>query len=134
MASDRQRLDQALKHIRQIKAGNYPVITGNSAEGGGYRIVERPWQEVPEPSKLAILQDAVNWQGISDRDQAHILLSEIDPGQITDAQRNRLIGMATRNPSLWERLQAAGGQDSRPQQSGNERGGQDDHNRGGRRR
>ncbi len=68
---------------------------------------------MPEPSKLAILQDAVDWTGISNRDQAHILLSAIDPGQITDAQRNRLIDLATGKHSLWERLQAAGGRDDR---------------------
>lgn len=60
MATDPQRLDQALQHIRRIKAGTYPVITGNSAEGGDYRIGERTWQDVPEPSKLAIFQDAVD--------------------------------------------------------------------------
>ena len=96
MPSDPQRIDQALKHIRRITAGTYPVITGHSVEwSGAYRIAERPWQDVPEPSKLAILQDAVNWEGISNRDQAHILLAEIDPGKITAAQRSRLIAAAT---------------------------------------
>jgi len=124
MTSDPQRLDQALKHIRRIKADDYPVIVGNSAEGGGYRIIERPWQDLAEPSKLAILQDAVDWTGITNRDQAHILLSEIDPGQITDVQRNRLIDMATRSQSMWEKLQtAAGGNDGRHREPGNERGG-----------
>jgi hypothetical protein len=133
MASDPQRLDQALAHLRRIKAGDYPVIMGSSAEGsGGYRIVERPWQDLPEPSKLAILQDAVDWSGITNRDQAHILLSEIDPGQITDAQRNRLIDMAAVNRPPWERLQAAGG--DRLREPGDERGGHDVNDRGGRRR
>ena len=59
-----------------------------------YRIEERPWQEVRETSKLAILQNAVDWSGITNRDKAHILLAEIDPGKITDDQRNRLIDMA----------------------------------------
>lgn len=133
MASDPQRLDQALKHIRRIKADNYPVIMGNSGDGS-YRISERPWQDLAEPSKLAILQDAVDWTGITNRDQAHILLSEIDPGQITDAQRNRLIDMATTNQSLWERLQAAGGSDGRRPNPSNGRDGHDGHDRSGRRR
>src|ERR1700756_4063298 len=110
MASDPQRLDQALAHLRRIKAGNYPVILGSSAEvDGGYRIVERPWQELPEPSKLAILQDAVDWSGITNRDQATILLSEIDPGRITDAQRNRLIDAALDQPSYRDLLREAAG-------------------------
>ena len=41
MASDPKRIGQALEHIRRIKAGDYPVIMGNSAEAGvGYRIEE----------------------------------------------------------------------------------------------
>ena len=136
MASDPQRLDQALKHIRRIKAGTYPAVMGNSADGiGGYRITERPWQDLAEPSKLAILQDAVNWEGISNRDQGHILLSEIDPGKITDAQRNRLIDMATVKHSLWEELQAAGSRrDDLQRELNNERDGHDGNERRGRRR
>jgi len=96
MPSDPHRVDQALKHIRRITAGTYPVITGNSAEwSGAYRITIRPWQDLDEPKKLAILQDAVDWSGITNHDQAHILLSEIDPGKITAAQRTRSIAAAT---------------------------------------
>jgi hypothetical protein len=108
MTSDARRLGEAYRHIRRIKAEDYPVIVGNSAgANGGYRIVERPWRELPEPSKLAILQDAVDWSGISNRDQAHILLAEIDPGMITDAQRNRLIDMAAVKTSYAEVLREA---------------------------
>lgn len=135
MASDPKRLDQVLQHIRRIKADDYPVILGNTNEGGDYRIIERPWQDIPEPSKLAILEDAVNWEGISNHDQALILLNEIDPGRITDAQRNRLIDMATGNQSLWERLQAAGNGRNVPQnERSNEDAGRDGNERGGRRR
>jgi hypothetical protein len=86
-----------MSHIRRIKASDYPAIVGN---GGDYRIVERPWRDMPETSKLAILKDAVDWSGITNRDQAHVLLSEIDPGKIPDAERNRLIGMAQDRPGL----------------------------------
>ena len=117
MASNPQRLDQALRHIRRIKADTYPVITGNSTDArGDYRIAERPWQDVPEPSKLAILQDAVNWEGISNRDQAHILLAEIDPGKITAAQRSRLIAAATGiGPSQRDNLRDELFREARPQ-------------------
>ena len=91
MPSDPNRLRQALRHIDQIKAADYPAIVGRD---DSYRIAERPWQDMPEASKLAILQDAVDWSGITNRDQAHILLSEIDPGKIGDSHRNRLIAMA----------------------------------------
>jgi hypothetical protein len=94
-SSDPRRVQQVCRHIRVIKAGTYPQIVGSPDDrDGGYRIVERLWQDVPEASKLAILQDAVDWSGITNRDQAHILLTEIDPGRITDAQRGRLIEMA----------------------------------------
>ncbi len=97
MPSDVKRLEQAYKHIRRIKAGSYPAIVGRD---GDYRIVERPWQDMPDASKLAILKDAVDWSGITNRDQAHILLSEIDPGKIPDTERNRLIDMAQDKLSL----------------------------------
>jgi len=108
MASDQKRLNQVFRHIQRIKTSDYPVIVGNSIEGSGnYRIVDRPWQELPEPSKLAILQDAVDWSGVTNRDQATILLSEIDPGKITDAQRSRLIDTAAAESSYQEMLREA---------------------------
>jgi len=114
VASDRKRLDQVLQHIRRIKTSDYPIIQGNGFDGG-YRIGERPWRDLPEASKLAILQDAVDWSGITNRDQATILLSEIDPGRITDGQRTRLIDAATVQPSYHELLSESasrgGGQD-----------------------
>lgn len=99
MPSDSKRLQQAFDHIRRIKAGDYPAVVGRDDQ---YRIIERPWKDLAEASKLAILTEAVDWSGITNRDQAHILLSEIDPGRIPDAQRNRLIGMAA--PSLQDIL------------------------------
>jgi hypothetical protein len=115
VASDQKRLSEVYRHIQLIKTSDYPVIMGNSIEGSGsYRIIERPWKDLQEPSKLAILQDAVDWSGVTNRDQATILLSEIDPGRITDAQRSRLIEAAAEN-SYKEMLQEAasqgGGQD-----------------------
>lgn len=103
MASDPKQLKQVYQHIQRIKASDYAVIVGSHDE---YRIVERPFQELPEPSKLAILQDAVDWSGVTNRDQATILLSEIDPGKITDAQRSRLIETAAQS-SYTEMLQEA---------------------------
>jgi hypothetical protein len=105
MPSDSKRLDAVYQHLRQIKAGDYPVIQGSRE--GGYRIVERPWAALPEPSKLAVLQESVCWVGITNRDQAHILLSEIDPGKITDEQRRRLIDQAAGNTSFGEVLRQA---------------------------
>ncbi|QEH36601.1 hypothetical protein OJF2_51850 [Aquisphaera giovannonii] len=93
MPSDQDRLRDVFKSIDQIKATEYPTIVGSEK---GYRIVERPWKDMPEPSKLALLQDQVDWSGVSNRDRATILLGQIDVGKITDVQRNRLIDAATR--------------------------------------
>jgi hypothetical protein len=101
MPSDERRVHQAYRHIQRIKAGDYPVIVGRDDR---YRVEDRPWKDMPEASKLAILQDAVDWSGITNRDQAHILLAEIDPGRITDAQRNRLIDAAGVLEGLRETL------------------------------
>ena len=89
--SDQKRLDEVSRRITRIKEGTYPVVIGREDP---LRITERPWKQVPEPSKLAILQDAVDWSGVTNRDRAHILLAEVDPGKISDAQRNTLIDMA----------------------------------------
>jgi hypothetical protein len=94
-----------MRHIQSIKASDYPAIVSRDEL---YRIVERPWKELQESCKLAILQDAVDWSGVSNRDQAHILLSEIDPGRISDAQRSRLIDMAGVKPSFEELLEGKG--------------------------
>lgn len=119
MPSDAKRLGQACEHIRRIKAGDYPAIVGSV---GDYQIVERPWREIQESAKLAILKEAVDWSGITNRDQAHILLSEIDLGKIPDAERNRLIGMAQDKLSLKELREASDGKDAREQGQKRDRG------------
>jgi hypothetical protein len=108
VASDPKRLSEVYRHIQFIKTSDYPVIVGSpDGSNGGYRIVERPWNELQEPSKLAILQDAVDWSNITNKDQATILLSEIDPGRITDAQRTRLIDAAMGKDAYHEMLREA---------------------------
>jgi hypothetical protein len=102
MPSDQEHLQRVMKQIRLIKAGDYPAIVGRDDQ---YRIVERPWQELADSSKLAILQDAVNWSGVTNRDRAHILLGAIDPGKIADAERNRLIEMAQGRPTFKDILE-----------------------------
>jgi hypothetical protein len=104
MPSDPKRVQQALQHIQRIKAGDYPAIVGRDEQ---YRIVERPFKELAEPSKLAILQDAVDWSGVTNRDRAHILLAQVDPGRITDSQRRSLIDM-----SVDEMIERASGRGS----------------------
>lgn len=104
VASDPKRVKQALQHIQRIKAGDYPVVIGTADD---YRIIDRPWKDLAEPSKLAILQDAVDWTGVTNQDQSMILLSQIDPGKITDAQRTRLIDMALTQDSYEEMLREA---------------------------
>jgi hypothetical protein len=119
MRSNSVRLNQVMRHIGRIKASDYPAIVGNA---GDYRIVERPWREIPETSKLAIMKDAVDWSGITNRDQAHILLSEIDAGKIPDAERNRLIGMADDRLSLKDLREARDNVDAREQAQELDRG------------
>lgn len=93
--SDPKRLRQVYQHIARIRCSDYPAIVGNTMEGGsGYRIEERPFQHLAEPAKLAILQEAIDWTGITNKDHATILLSEIDPGRITATQRSRPIAAA----------------------------------------
>jgi hypothetical protein len=62
------------------------------------RMDTRPWSEVPEQAKLAMLKDLVNWEGVSPRDMAMIMLRELDVGKLTPAQRGELISMAEPEP------------------------------------
>src|SRR5579884_2570014 len=119
MPSNQKRLHEVMRHIDRIKIGDYPAIVGSRDD---YRIVERPWAEIAEPSKLAILKDAVDWSGITNRDQAHILLSEIDIGKIADAERNRLIEMAQDRMSLKDLREARDSVDARQQTHQRDRG------------
>ncbi len=98
MPSDKDRLRQVFDHIDRLKAAKHPAIVGSDK---GYQIVERPWAEVPERSKLAMLQD-LDWSNVTVRDRAHILLGQVDPGKISDVQRNRLIDEATRGTPAIE--------------------------------
>ena len=50
MASDEKKLAYAVRHIDRIKEGTYPAVLERD---GDYRIVEREWKDMPEPSKLA---------------------------------------------------------------------------------
>jgi hypothetical protein len=119
MPSDQVRLSEVMSHVRRIKASDYPAIIGTA---GDYRIIERPWAEMPETSKLAILKDAVDWSGVTNRDQAHILLSEIDLGKIPDAERNRLIGMAEERLTLKDLREAMFSMNTRERAQEQDRG------------
>jgi hypothetical protein len=106
MPSDPKRLSQVFDHIARIKAGNYPRIEETpGSKAGPRRIVEVPWQEVPEPSKVVALESSLDWTGITNRDQGHILLAQIDPGKITDAQRNYLIGMTEAKDTYEKKIE-----------------------------
>lgn len=94
LTSDPKRLNEVMAQIERLKQGTRPAVVGRDGE---YRIEDRPWKDVAEPSKLAVLQD-LDWSGITNRDKGHILLSVIDPGKITDAQRRNLIDLATEKP------------------------------------
>jgi hypothetical protein len=119
MPSNSVRLNEVMRHIGRIKTGAYPGIVGGSDD---YRIVERPWREIPETSKLAILKDAVDWSGITNRDQAHILLAAIDPRKIPDGERNRLIDMAQEKLSVKGLREAGGSTDARERGQQHDRG------------
>lgn len=91
--SDPKRLLHVMGAIRALKDGRYPVAR-ELAGVGKFAIVkldERPWKEVPEPAKLAMLKDLVDWSGVTNKDQAHILLSELNVGALTVDQRDQLI-------------------------------------------
>jgi hypothetical protein len=94
--SDNKSLLRAMVDIATLKNKDHPVAKP-IVELGGFGLVkldQRSWDDVPEPAKLAMLEDLVNWEGVTNRDMAHLLLRELDVGKIPDADRNRLIAMA----------------------------------------
>lgn len=98
--SDPKRLAQARFEIDLLKRSDHSVA--NPVVGVGklrlYRLDTRKWADVPEPAKLEMLKDMVNWEGITNRDQAHLLLGELNVGKLTRSQRDGLIQQAEPEP------------------------------------
>ena len=98
--SDPERLAEARGQIRALKIAEHPVVRLVFPEGPHeHKLAYRPWADVPEPAKLSMLQDLVDWSGISNREMAHILLGELDVGKLTTGQRDLLIRLAEPRPT-----------------------------------
>lgn len=64
-----------------------------------HKVAYRPWADVPEPAKLSMLHDLVDWSGISNKTMATILLGELDVGKLTTGQRDLLVRLAEPVPA-----------------------------------
>jgi len=99
--------------IDRLKAARHPVAR-TVFELGTFGVVKfdtRDWGDVPERSKLAMLKDLVNWEGVSDRDMAMLLLHELDVGKLTPAERGWLISTAEPDPLGGRPEQDRGGKE-----------------------
>jgi len=93
------RLTEVRQQVRALKLAEHPVVRLVHPEGPHqHKLAYRPWADIPEPGKLALLQDLVDWQGISNRDMAHLLLGELDVGKLNAGQRDTLIRLAEPEP------------------------------------
>jgi hypothetical protein len=94
--SDPKQLLLAMGAIRRLKDGSFPVAREVAGIGrfALLKFDDRPWSEIPESAKLAMLKDLVNWEGVTNKDQAHILLQELDVGKLSTEQRDQLIRQA----------------------------------------
>jgi hypothetical protein len=98
---DPERLAEVRLQIRALKAAEQPVVRLVFPEGPHeHKLAYRPWADVPEPAKLSMLQDLIDWQGISNRDMAHLLLGELDVGKLSAGQRDMLIRLAEPAPAM----------------------------------
>jgi hypothetical protein len=98
--SDPRQLNKALAQIRALKSAEHPVVRLVHPEGSSLHTVAwRRWADVSESSKLSMLQDLVSWEGITNRDMAHILLGELDVGKLSPGQRDLLIRLAEPEPA-----------------------------------
>ena len=114
------RLAEVRGQIRALKATEHPIVRLVYPEGPHeHKVASRPWADVPESAKFFILQDLIDWSGISNKSMATILLGELDVGKLTSGQRDLLIRLAEPEPAIrngkmsLEELKQAAGQ--RPQ-------------------
>ena len=69
------RLAEVRRQIRALKAAEHPVVRLVHPEGPHeHKVAYRAWEDVPEGGKLSMLQDLVDWSGISNKSMATILL------------------------------------------------------------
>jgi hypothetical protein len=98
---DPERLAEVRRQIRALKAAEHPVVRLVFPEGPHeHKLAYRPWADVPEPAKLSMLQDLVDWSGVSNKSMATILLGELDVGKLTSGQRDLLIRLAEPEPAM----------------------------------
>jgi hypothetical protein len=94
-----------LEEISRLKRAKHSFarLVSGTEKAGLYEVETRRWDQVAEPSKLEMLKDLVNWEGVSNRDMAHILLRELDVGRLSTEQRGLLIHTADPSPCQPER-------------------------------
>lgn len=98
--SDLERLAEVRKQIRALKEAEHPVVRQVSPDGPvEHKVAWQRWSQIPEPGKLSMLQDLVDWSGITNRDMAHMLLGELDVGKLSTGQRDMLIRLAEPEPA-----------------------------------
>jgi hypothetical protein len=126
---DPERVREVRQQIRALKAAKHPVVRLVHPEGPHeHKVAFRAWAEVPESGKLSMLQDLVDWSGISNKSMASILLGELDVGKLSAGQRDLLIRLAEPAPSLQqgkvslEELKRAGNGRQNGQVKGKDRG------------
>ena len=95
-----RRLGEVRRQIRALQLAEHPVVRLVHPEGPHeHKLAYRAWAEVPEPGKLSMLLDLVDWSGISNKAMAAILLNELDVGKLTSGQRDMLIRLAEPEPA-----------------------------------
>src|SRR5271166_6283672 len=93
------RLAEVRRQIRALKVAEHPVVRLVYPEGPHeHKVAYRAWADVPEAGKLSMLQDLVDWSGMSNKAMATILLGELDVGKLTSGQRDMLIRLAEPEP------------------------------------
>jgi len=103
--SNLDRLAEARQQISALKIAEHPVVRLVSPDGPiEHKVAYRPWGDVAEGAKLSMLQDMVDWSGITNKDMAHILLGELDVGKLTEGQRDLLIRLAAPEMVMGEKL------------------------------
>lgn len=96
-----------------------PFLRPSDERHGATTLVAKPacsgsWQDLKEGAKVYTLQHWVNWDGVSKRDRAALILEQVDVDRLTPKLRDRLVREASRQDGPSQRT----GQERTPTEAG----------------
>lgn len=76
--SPRERAERAIAELKEAEISTWLERPGFEAGSWFEPYRTFTWQELPELNKLAILQKAIDWSGVTDTDKGALIMKELD--------------------------------------------------------